>query len=191
MNEVPSPDYVAVGKVIKPHGLGGTLKVKPFMEAALFVEGLRNCYLYRSEDRYVREVIIEEFSDSGKGLIVKFRGFDLSTAEAMRGCYLIIHKSDLPKIKDTEYYFYQLLDAEAFTENGSSIGKVVDIIETGANDVLVIQKGRAGLDLQEELIPMTREHVLKIDRSNSCIVVKTLEYEEDGTDENKRSHDLP
>ncbi len=191
VNEALSPDYIAVGKVIKPHGLGGSLKVKPFLEAEFFAERVRSCFLYRSEDRYLREVIVEELSDSGKGLIVKFGGFDLSTAEAMRGCYLIIHKSELPKIEDTEYYFYELLDAEVFTENGSSIGKVVDIIETGANDVLVIQKGRPGFDLQEELIPVTREHILKIDRSAACIVVKMLEYEEDGTDENIRSHDIP
>ncbi len=190
MNAVPSPDYVSIGKIIKPHGLKGALKMKLFVNDVEVVRIPGRFYLYHPDSGETRKVTIDELTESGRGLIVRFSGFDFTTAEMVRGYHLVVHKKELPRLGDGEYYYFQLLECRVFTQNGEIVGEVVDIIETGSNDVLVVQKGRPGFDLTEELVPVTKEYVLAMDLVNSSIVVKTLDYGEEKTDENQRSDDL-
>ncbi len=80
------------------------------------------------------------------------------------------------ELPDGEYYHHQLLGMQVFDENGLDLGKLSEILETGANDVYVIKSA----DGKEELIPATKDNLLHVDLQEKKMVVKTLDYYNEG-----------
>lgn len=136
------------------HGVKGWVKVKSFTDPR---EGLLNYrHLYFSEDRQTGHDI-ESGKPQGPGLILKLKGIETrESAEALYRTFLKIPVEDLPQLEENEYYWSQLTGLSVKTLEGVELGKVVSLLETGANDVLVV-KGEAG----EHLIPYLWGQVVK------------------------------
>ena len=80
---------------------------------------------------------------------------------------LSVQRSALPPLASGEYYWADLIGLQVVNKEGVSFGRVAEIFETGANDVLVVRKNR-----QEVLIPLVMQHyIVSIDLSAQCITV--------------------
>ncbi len=89
------------------------------------------------------------------------------------GYEIYIGPENLPKLNENEYYWYEILDSEVYYEDGEYVGKVSEIIETGANDVISVRNENSDTPNQEILIPMTNYHVLQLKKKKKkTIVVK-------------------
>ena len=95
------------------------------------------------------------------------------TVERLRGTPLRIRGTDARPLADSEYFLYQVIGLDAFDEQGHRLGRVADVMETGANDVLVIAPDDGGEDL---LLPSHPEVVVSMDPVAGRIVVRPLRY---------------
>ncbi len=113
---------------------------------------------------------IENGKLHGSGIIAKLTGVDTrNTAEAIVGSEIWVLTAELPKLANGEYYWYQLLGLKVITTDGKTLGNVARLMETGANDVLVVT---SETDASEILIPYIQNQVIKnIDLSGKLIIV--------------------
>lgn len=105
----------------------------------------------------------------GESLIVHFAGCDdRNAAEALKGCLLAVDPSDLPKPAEDEFYWAELIGLAVQNTDGVALGTVRELIETGANDVLVVEAP----DGQERLLPFVGAVVKVVDRAAGVIRVE-------------------
>ncbi|MBA3563528.1 MAG: ribosome maturation factor RimM [Gammaproteobacteria bacterium] len=103
-----------------------------------------------------REWRVEEGRRHGDGVIAKLAGVDdRDDAVALVGAEIAVPRSCLPPSGEDEYYWADLIGLRVMTLEGVALGTVERLLETGANDVLVVQNGR------ERLIPFLRERVVR------------------------------
>ncbi|MFW6119335.1 MAG: ribosome maturation factor RimM [Petrotogales bacterium] len=172
-------NWIPIAKIIKPHGVKGEVKVKFFSDDEMLLENLKECVLFRERDNLIVNIEITKLRMTPKGYIVLFNGFNnIANAERIRNCVLYMNKDKLPSTEKDEFYFFQLIDCEAYDDNGSLVGVVSDIIETGANEVLVVTREKTRFSFEEVLIPFTKEFVRNIDLCKKTIIVKRPVYEE-------------
>ena len=91
---------------------------------------------------------------------------DRDVAEAMRGLKIAVPKSELPPAEEGEYYWSDLIGMDVINKGGVCLGKVVDLMETGANDVLVVVAESGQI-----LIPFVEAYVGDVDTQNRKIMV--------------------
>jgi len=100
-------------------------------------------YLERAQESNAPsvEAHLESVRRTGTGLLLKIRGIDtLQQAKKLTGLHICVAVDKLPVLSKDEYYFYELLNMEVFNEQGTRLGRVTDVIETGSNDVLVVSE---------------------------------------------------
>jgi len=177
MKENFREDYIPIGKIIKPHGFRGELKLKPLTNMDEIFENLNNVYIYNEDDEKSFKSSVIDIRKTGKGYVFSLNGInDQTLANRLRNHYVYIKKDFLPELKDGEYFFFQVLDCEVYNENDVFLGVVTDIIETGAKNVLVVQK-EENRNIVENLIPIVDDFILNMDLENKKIIVRILEYE--------------
>jgi len=110
---------------------------------------------------------IAEGRAHGKGVVVRLEGYhDRTRATELIGADIEIRRDQLPELTEDEYYWSELEGMEVRTNSGQSLGVVDHLLETGANDVLVVKGER------ERLIPYLRDDVIiDIDRQTKMITV--------------------
>ena len=114
---------------------------------------------------------IEDACMRNNRVYLKFKGVD-SREEAMRfnGKRIVISKDERVKLTDGKYYISDLLNSEVFNTGDERIGIVKDVINNGASDILVIEKGKL-----ENLVPMIKEFIASIDIEKKKIVISPIE----------------
>ena len=161
------PEYLVVGEIVAPFGTRGEVKVlldTDFPELVLDAKTL-----HIGEPPSPREV---EWVQLYRGVVrLKLAGCDdRDTAEVLRGQWVQVRTAEAPVPGEGEYYYYQLLDMEVWTDQGEDLGRVVEILPTGGNEVLVV-RGAAG----EVLLPLIEAVVQVVDLAAGRIRVHMLE----------------
>jgi 16S rRNA processing protein RimM len=114
----------------------------------------------------LREMVVEDGRAQGKGVVVKLVGVDdRDQASQLIGADIEIKFSQLPPPSKGEYYWAQLVGLEVVTLAGQSLGKVDHLVETGANDVLVVRNGK------ERWLPATANVIREVDLEAGVIRV--------------------
>lgn len=165
--QTPAPEYLVVGEIVAPFGTRGEVKVlldTDFPELILDAKTL-----YIGEPPAAHAV---EWANSYRGTVrLKLAGCDdRDTAETLRGQVVQVATADAPIPGEGEYYYYQLLDLEVWTDQGEHLGQVVEILPTGGNEVLVV-RGLGG----EVLLPLIEAVVQEVDLAAGRIRVHMLE----------------
>ena len=143
-----------VGRVTGSWGLRGDVKVQPQTD---FPERFSQGSELHINGR--RETVVSARPSRGV-YVIRLSGVTNRTeADSMRGALLTVPEDNLAPLPEDTYYHFQLIDMEVFSDEGESLGVIVEILDTSANDVYVI-RGEAGPDL---LIPAIREVVLSVD----------------------------
>ncbi|MDA1329748.1 MAG: 16S rRNA processing protein RimM [Chloroflexi bacterium] len=149
------PVFLAVGKVRRPHGLRGEVLVHILSD---FPERLQPGAEILLGEEYL-PVTIRSRRHHNDGLLIAFEQYSArEQLDAFRNQVLYIRIEDLPKLDNQEYYHHQLIGLDVWAE-GQLLGKLSEIIETGANDVYVV-RSEVG---NEVLLPATSEVILGID----------------------------
>ncbi len=163
-----SPDrgWVTVGKVNGVHGPRGAVRLFSYMEEPTAILEFECLWLLRGDRREPRRVL--EASRSGPRLIVRLEG--LEDREEARQCLEALVQVPREMLGETadedEFLWADLVGLAVETVDGVALGRVERLIETGANDVLVV----AGPD-RERLIPFTADHVPAVDLDRGLIRV--------------------
>jgi len=146
--------YVVVAKIGAPYGVRGWVKVFSFTEQTDALLDYDPWYFNKAGEWPIAPVI--EAKTHGKGLVAKFKGCeDRDAAALLNGTEIAIRRDQLPPTAENEYYWSDLQGLEVLTTEGVSLGKVDHLLETGANDVLVVKGDR------ERLIPYVTGPIVK------------------------------
>ena len=150
-----SPEQpLVMGRITAPYGVRGWVRVVTFTESPDNLLTYSPWYLKRAG--HWQEVGLLDGREHGKGLVVQIEGYDdRDAAAALNGTDIGVYRSQLPPPDADEYYWSDLVGLQVFTLEDRSLGYVDHLIETGANDVLVIHGDR------EYLVPFVREQVVR------------------------------
>ena len=158
-------DAVVIGIVAAPHGVRGTVRVKPPGSGRHLREGIEP--VIKGERR--RILVARE---TPKGFLVDLEGVgDRDLAASLRGAELLLDREELDAPEEEEFYVGDLVGLSAYDGAGTYIGKVADLFETPAHEVLVVRDGPA----VEHYVPFTFEHVPTVDLKGDRIVMNLPE----------------
>ncbi len=161
-------NMVVVGKILSSWGVRGEAKVLPLTYSNDRFDELEQVYI--SEAGGYRTLTIENYRVAGRYIIIKFR--EVSTREDVKkiqGRELLIREEQSPPLPEGVYYHYQIIGLDVFTEEGECIGRITNIIETGSNDVYVVEGEK------EILIPAIDEVIKEIDVNGKKMIIHLIE----------------
>ena len=156
---------MAVGVVLTSFGLQGEMKVEPLTPFADRFNRRRKLW-FAGEERTVQHSRVNE-----RGTVVlKLSGIDApEQVAALRGEFLQVPESTRPPLPEGEYYRDDLLGLAVRTTGGDDLGTVIDLLPTGANDVLLV-RGEDG----EQLVPLIDDIIVAIDLPARLITIEAL-----------------
>lgn len=163
-------EMFSIGKIVNTHGVKGEIKVLPTTDDPKRFKKLKSIYV---ENRNSQVYEIESVRFHKECVLLKLKGIDsMDDGEKLKGSIIKIDRKDsLPLGKD-EYYISDLYGMQVYTEEERFLGELVDIIETGSNDVYIIKKSDRPKDL---LIPAIKQVVKTVDVENKKMIVHLLE----------------
>jgi 16S rRNA processing protein RimM len=161
------PAFLAVGRLRRPHGLRGEMQMDVLTDfPERFIPGAE---LFIGPSHH--PVVIKAIRQHDKLMLVLLEGYDSpEKAGELRNLIVFVSTRDRPALEEGEYYHHELLGLSAIDEDGHHLGSVKEILETGANDVLVVQPESG----PEILLPVTDEVILKVDLVEGLIRVHLL-----------------
>jgi 16S rRNA processing protein RimM len=161
------PAFLAVGRLRRPHGLKGDLLMEVLTD---FPERFETGMVLYLGDQH-KPVRLDAIRDHDRLLIVSLAGFSTpEEAGALRNQVVYVPGENRPPLEEGEYYHHQLLGLQVEDESGRLLGTVRQILETGANDVFVVQPERG----REILLPATDEVLLEVDLEKAVMRVHLL-----------------
>lgn len=158
----PPAGHVAVGRLVGAWGLKGHVKVDLMTDFPERFDPGNTLFLHGSP----REII--DSLPRKKQMLVRLNGVSTpEAATALSGALLTIPESDLPPLPDDTYFRYQLLSLQVEDIAGRQLGRIIDLLETGETQALVI-KPASGAEL---LVPFVDDYVRSVDLVTRLIVV--------------------
>lgn len=159
-----------VGVITSTHGLKGEVKVYPTtdyperfeeIKEVLLAAGREKTLLHIQSVRYFKNLVI-----------LKFKEFNhINEIEKYKQCSLWVTRENATPLYEDEYYVADLIGCQTYLEDGRHFGELVDVLETGANDVYVIKME----DSKEVLVPAIKDCILDVNVEEKKIVIHLLD----------------
>ncbi|HHO48198.1 MAG TPA: 16S rRNA processing protein RimM [Desulfobacteraceae bacterium] len=155
---IAAGDFILLGKITRPHGIRGEVKILPY-------SGLPENFRHYGEifigtaDREERvPYTVEHCRIQGRSVLLTLTGCrDRSRAELLAGKEVWLRRMDLPEPGEDEFYLIDLIGRKAVTVDHRNLGRITDILATGAHDTLSVTDGG-----REYLIPLRKEFIVEI-----------------------------
>lgn len=162
-------NYLRVGVITTTHGIKGEVKVFPTTDDMERFKELKQVFLDTGKEYIPLE--IEGVKFFKQMTILKFKGIDdINDIEKYRGKDLLITREQAVKLKEDEYFIYDLIDSEVIDEAGEKLGILTEILKTAANDVYVVRMENG----KELLLPAIKDCILNIDPDSKRILVHLM-----------------
>ncbi|MBS4030972.1 MAG: 16S rRNA processing protein RimM [Clostridiales bacterium] len=160
-----------IGKVINTHGIRGGLKVLPFSDFPDRVKDLRRLFVQIKGQRTPYPVV--DAFVNGRYWVVFLNGVStVEAAEELIGSLLEIPLSERVTLPENAFYLDEIIGLKVFTVDGDYLGPIKDVLQTGANDVYVIEREGNESQNTDILIPALKSVVLNIDIKNERMDVQ-------------------
>ena len=169
---VVPPGYLAVGQIVGAHGLNGELKVEAYSDFPdRFAPGAT---LYLGED--LEEVQVATVRPHKTHLLVNLDEIgDRNEAEDVRGLWLYVPEADAAELEEGQYWIHDIIGLQVVTVDGVQVGKITDVMATGANDVYVVRPAGDINGGRDVLLPAIADVVEQVDLQNGLMIVRLLE----------------
>ena len=162
--------YLRVGVIASTHGLKGEVKVFPTTDDPKRFSSLKQVLLDTGKEYRPLEVTgVKYFKNQ---VILKFREFqDINEVECYRGRDLLVSREEAVPLDENENFIVDLIGMEVWTDEGERLGTLTDVLQTGANDVYVVETG----EKKEILLPAIPSCILSVDLEEARMTVHVLE----------------
>ena len=159
-------DFIEIGKVLKPQGIRGELKVLPITDDINRFKKLKSVLIDNSEYFVISSVIRDGY------VYMTFKGIDdRNAAELLRDKYLCVKRSDAVK-KEGQFFVVDVIGA-IVTVDGKRIGEVSDIYDNGGGEIYVIKSGRNTISF-----PNVNGVIISIDADKKEVVLDAKKFDE-------------
>ena len=163
-------DLFRVGVIANTHGVRGEVKVFPTTQEPERFKKLKDVILDTGKEKIDLEVKSVRFFKNL--VIVKFKGIDnINDIERYKRCPLLVERKDAVALEEDEYFIADMIGIQVVTEDDEPFGTLKDVMETGANDVYVIDTEEHG----EVLVPAIRECILNVDIENQKMKIHLMD----------------
>lgn len=163
-------DLLRVGVISSTHGIRGEVKVYPTTDDVNRFKKLKKVLLDTGKELIDME--IEGVRFFKQMVIVKFKGFDnINDIEKYKGKDLLVTRENAVKLEEGEYFIYDLIDCSVVTDKGEDFGTLVEVLQTGANDVYVVKT----TDGKEVLLPNIDQCILDVNIEEKKITAHIME----------------
>ena len=170
MSKVSPENLLLVGKVNRPHGLGGLLRISSYAQSEESFLNAGTIFL-KSGPEKLHEFAVLSVKPRKSIFLMKLDGMDsLEEAERYRGAEILIRKDSLRRESEDEYFWFELIGLKVYTNTGRHIGILREILPSGSNDIYVVRKGEA-----EFLIPAIHDVIEEIDLKNKRMTISEME----------------
>ncbi len=168
---MPESDaLIPVGKIIGAHGIRGQVRVYSYSGNLESLRAARSVVL-KSPQGDMSEVALKSVIPHSGKIILGLKDFnDINQVLPLVGSEVCLLRSQLPEPEENEYYWRDLIGLEVVTTDGAVIGSLVDIFETGSNDVYVVRSGE-----REYLIPAVASVISNVDLESGKMTITPLE----------------
>lgn len=158
-----------VGQIVNTFGIKGEVKVTPFTDDINRFDDLKKVYVKtRKEDKLYK---VENVRYHKNMVLLKLEGIENpEQAELLKNAYLEIDREDAIPLEEGQYFIVDLIGLDVYTDEGTLLGKVDDIYNTGANDIYVV-KDELGKQI---LLPGIKEVIKEVDLDNEKIIVHLI-----------------
>lgn len=163
-------ELIVLGKIVSVHGIQGAVKIYSFTDPIDNILDYKEWILRKADEAF--SVRLEQGRLQGKILVAQLENLtDRDQARNLVDYEICIPIDQLPELNNSEYYWHQLLGLKVITLQGQLLGCIDHLLETGANDVLVVKPCVSSIDNKERLLPYIDQCVLSIDLANGEVKV--------------------
>jgi 16S rRNA processing protein RimM len=164
-----SDEFLLVGTIGLPFGIKGQVKLHTVTNRPEHLIRLKTVFL---GDEHVATRLRRAAMHKHAVMILTLEGVDdRNAAETLRGTEVYIRQKDAAPLDEDEYFLHDLPGLQVETTAGEVLGTVSEVLETGANDVLVVKRTSG----EEALIPMTREVVKSLDIDAKRVIIEPIQ----------------
>ncbi len=162
---------ISFGKISKVHGLAGEVKFLTHSRQIDNISILERIFVYKKPGGPPTELTITKGRIHKNSAIIRIKGIDsIEDAEKLVGTIVYVETEDLNELDEGEYYWFDLIGLETYTDDGQFIGIVDSLIDRSMQSLLVVKT-----ENREHLIPLTEPIVKEIDLQNSKIIITPIE----------------
>ncbi len=159
-----------VGVIASTHGVRGEVKVFPTTDDVKRFKKLKQVILDTGREQKTLE--IEGVKFFKQFVILKFKGIDnINDIEKYKGKSLLVDRANAVRLRKNEYFIADMIGLTVYTEDGEEFGTLRDVLETGANDVYIIDSLKHG----EVLVPAIKQCILEVDIENGKMTIRLME----------------
>jgi 16S rRNA processing protein RimM len=170
-----TPQFLMLARILRPHGVRGDLRVQVVTGFPERMTELDNVYIGPATDgplssrTPMSSYRVERAKhDKADNWLLHLHGVDdRESADPLRSLCIFVALEDAVPLEQDEYYLFQLIGLHVVAHDGQPLGKLVDVLETGANDVFVIR----GEPLGEVLIPLLDGIIVAVDLPGGVMTV--------------------
>lgn len=163
-------DYLRVGVISSTHGIKGEVKVFPTTDDVQRFQKLKKVFLDTGKAYMELEISGVKFFKNQ--VILKFKGYDsINEIEKYKGMDLLVSREDAIPLEENENFIVDLIDMTVETDEGEILGTLIDVLQTGANDVYVVKTK----EQKEILLPAIRDCILDVNVEEKRMRVHVLE----------------
>lgn len=151
---------VAIGRLVKPHGVKGEIVFVPYVYDLMLLPELRaQQVVLQHATAPLQRRTISDWRLFNKKLLIQFTDCqDMTQAALLRDYEVLVARHQFPPLPAGEYYWFEIEGLAVYADDGRYMGTIVEIIYTGSNDVYVVQQGA-----EEILVPALQDVVRTID----------------------------
>lgn len=158
-----------VGVITQTHGIRGEVKVFPTTDDTGRFKKLKSVIADTGNKRLVLHVSGVKFFK--QFVILKFQEYDdINDIEFLKNAKLLVERENAVKLNKNEYFIADLIGLKVFTDQDEELGTLIDVLQTGANDVYIIKN-----DTEEILVPAIKDCILDTDIENGIMRIHLLE----------------
>ena len=160
--------YLAIGFLRRPHGVAGEVIMDLHTDFPDRIKSGRKVYIGEKHEAFT----IDSARAHAKGLLVRIQGFATPEASGrFRNQWVYVKSTEVPALPEGRHYKHELIGLIVMTDDNNKLGVLNEVLETGANDVYVVQKE----DGKEVLLPAIPDVVLEINMDDRVMKVHLID----------------
>lgn len=160
-------EYYRIACIARPHGVQGGVKLQPLTDNVSRFNGMQEAYL-EAGGTY-RTVRLSDIGVQPDAVTLHIEGVNTrEQAEALRGAYLCVDRAHAVKLPPDTYFIADLIGCEVSDTEGVAYGRVTDVLQTGANDVYVVEGPHS------MMLPALKKVLREVDVEQKIIVAEAV-----------------
>ena len=161
---------IAVAKITKSVGIKGLVRAEALSDQPDRLLSLKQVFLGKTESE-VRPAVVETAESRGSGAVLKFHSVeDRTGADALKGSWIFVEDHQQIPAKKGSYFIHEVIDLRVFSEEGTELGVVKDVVTLPAGDAWVVRIGE-----RDVMVPAVKEFIRNVDLHRRRVVIRMIE----------------